>query len=546
MVLAKLSFFKKVGVAIKNAFIRHKRKVIQLYAALLYNSNIYGFITGKIYKGESKNACVPGLNCYSCPGAVGACPLGALQNAIATSGRTYPFYILGILILFGLALGRTICGFLCPVGLAQELLYKIKTPKVKKSKATYVLSYFKYVILALIIAVPLIYQGIPFFCKYICPAGTFEGGVFLLLHPDNDAYFGLLGYLFSWKFVVLIIIVVASIFIFRFMCRFLCPLGAIYGFFSKLALIGIKLDKDACIDCGKCITTCKMDIRCVGDHECISCGDCISVCPTKAITYKGSKIFLHPSQTMVVENVDEQVKITDMVDSLEKTEEVQAKKTDNNDKIVVTKEQYDKKVLLHKILKISVGVLSGLILVFSLVYYNFIVPALDKKEPPQSGDVTYGTTVGANMQDFTLDIFNTDGKTFTLSQNLDKVTVLNFWYTDCDPCVAEIPHFNEVAVEYESQVNVVAVHRYDGERMRSEIADNINSEIANRKESWTNYKIKFVYDSKVREERLADMFEIQAYPVTVIINKQGVITCVNLGVMSKSELATQVEYAINN
>ena len=162
-----INFFKKIGVAVKNAFIRHKRKVIQLYAALLYNSNIYGFVTGKIYKGDSKNACVPGLNCYSCPGAVGACPLGALQNAIATSGRTYPFYVLGIIILFGLALGRTICGFLCPVGLMQELLYKIKTPKVKKSKATYVLSYFKYVILALIIAILLMLVYIAFRFEFL-------------------------------------------------------------------------------------------------------------------------------------------------------------------------------------------------------------------------------------------------------------------------------------------------------------------------------------------------------------------------------------------
>ena len=541
-----INFFKKIGVAVKNAFIRHKRKVIQLYAALLYNSNIYGFVTGKIYKGDSKNACVPGLNCYSCPGAVGACPLGALQNAIATSGRTYPFYVLGIIILFGLALGRTICGFLCPVGLMQELLYKIKTPKVKKSKATYVLSYFKYVILALIIAVPLIYQGIPFFCKYICPAGTFEGGVFLLLHPDNDAYFGLLGYLFSWKFIVLVAIVLASIFIFRFMCRFLCPLGAIYGFFSKLALIGIKLDKNACIDCGKCITACKMDIRKVGDHECISCGECISVCPTKAISWKGSKFFLHPSQTMVVESVESQVKIADLVQSLPESEN-KIENKNNEDKIVVTQKVYDSKVRLHKIIKISIGVISALVLAFSLVYYNFIVPSLDKKEPPQSGNgIEYGTTVGANMKDFTLDLFNTNGQTFTLSENLDKVTVLNFWYTDCDPCVAEIPHFNEVAIEYESEVNVVAVHRYDGERNRAGIEQNINSEIANRKESWSNYKIKFAYDSKTKADRLADMFEIQAYPVTVIINKQGEITCVNLGVMSKAELVAQVQYAINN
>ena len=124
-----------------------KRKLIQLYAALLFNANLKGFITGDIYKGPVKNTCSPGLGCYSCPGAVGACPLGALQNALSSSGKTAPYYVFGIIMLYGLMFGRWICGFLCPFGLIQELIHKIPTPKLKKSKVTRVLSYFKYVIL---------------------------------------------------------------------------------------------------------------------------------------------------------------------------------------------------------------------------------------------------------------------------------------------------------------------------------------------------------------------------------------------------------------
>ena len=284
-------FFGKI----KNWFVRHKpskRKLIQLYAALLYNANIKGFFSGRIYKGATKNICVPGLNCYSCPGAVGSCPLGALQNALTASGTRTPAYIFGTIILFGLLLGRTICGWLCPVGLAQELLYKIKTPKLKKSKATRALSYLKYFLLiALVVILPMFF-AIPGFCEYVCPAGTFEGGVGLLSNANNEGLLQNLGPLFSWKFTLLVIIVVASIFIFRVFCRFLCPLGALYGFFCRIALLGVKLDKDKCTDCGLCITACKMDIKKVGDHECIHCGACISVCPTKAISWKGSKLFI--------------------------------------------------------------------------------------------------------------------------------------------------------------------------------------------------------------------------------------------------------------
>ena len=285
------TFLKKI----KDWFIKHKpskRKVVQLYAALLYNANIKGFFNGRIYKGATKNACVPGLNCYSCPGAIGSCPLGSLQNALSASKTKTPAYVFGIIILFGLLLGRTICGWLCPVGLGQELLYKIKTPKAKKNRVTRVLSYFKYVVLvALVVIVPL-YYAIPGFCEYICPAGTFEGGIGLLANETNAGLLGILGPLFTWKFTLLVLIIVASIFFFRFFCRFLCPLGALYGFFCRVAMLGVKLDKNKCTDCGLCIGVCKMDIKNVGDHECIHCGACISVCPAKAISWKGEKLFI--------------------------------------------------------------------------------------------------------------------------------------------------------------------------------------------------------------------------------------------------------------
>ena len=71
-------------------FLPTRRRLIQLYAALLHNANLKGYIQGEIYTGRAKTLCVPGLNCYSCPGAAGACPLGALQNALASTGNRPP------------------------------------------------------------------------------------------------------------------------------------------------------------------------------------------------------------------------------------------------------------------------------------------------------------------------------------------------------------------------------------------------------------------------------------------------------------------------
>lgn len=286
---------------VKNFFVKikpSKRKLIQLYAALLYNAQMKGFITGDIFTGKTKSWCLPGMNCYSCPGAIGACPLGSLQNALAESKTKAPTYVLGIILLYCITLGRWICGWLCPGGFLQELLYKIKSPKVRKSKVTRALSYFKYVLLfVMVIGIPLMFglssdRAVPSFCKFICPLGTFEGGIFLLANPNNKAYFVNLGPLFTWKFCLLIGFIVASIFIYRFFCRFFCPLGAIYGIFNKLSILGIKVDKTKCNSCGSCVSHCKMDVKQVGDHECIMCGECIDTCHAHAIDWKliGKKI----------------------------------------------------------------------------------------------------------------------------------------------------------------------------------------------------------------------------------------------------------------
>lgn len=265
-----------------------KRKLIQFFTTFLYNANLSDFLQGKIYRGPLKSVCVPGLNCYSCPGALGACPLGSLQSSFSGVFLKIPFYVIGTIMLFGLLLGRLICGWGCPFGLVQELLYKLPTPKLQRNEFTKKLSSLKYPIgIIFLIALPLLYyfmdgMGIPAFCKFICPAGTLQAA--LPLAATNSFVRSNLGILFSWKLVILIIIVVASIFIYRPFCRFICPLGAIYGLFNKLSVFGIKIDMDRCIGCDKCMRHCKMDCTEVGDRECINCGECIKVCPTKAIS----------------------------------------------------------------------------------------------------------------------------------------------------------------------------------------------------------------------------------------------------------------------
>ena len=257
---------------------------MQLISALIYNANIKGFSDGVIYFGNLKGVCVPGLNCYSCPGAVASCPLGSLQNAVASSGRTIPFYIIGTLLLFGVLFGRFICGFLCPFGLIQELLYKIPSPKLKKSKVTRKLSCLKYILLAVFVVILPLMFAYPGFCKYICPAGTLEAGILLTMYDETIA--ALRGALFNWKAAVLAAVVIGAVIVYRGFCRFICPLGAIYSFFNRIAIVGVTVDEAKCTKCGHCVRMCKMDIKNVGDRECISCGECMDVCPEDAVYWK--------------------------------------------------------------------------------------------------------------------------------------------------------------------------------------------------------------------------------------------------------------------
>ena len=265
----------------------HKRRLIQVICAVLYNCNFTGFLKGSIYQGKLKGVCVPGLNCYSCPGAIGACPLGSLQSALVSSKYKFPYYILGMLLLIGILFGRVVCGFLCPFGLLQDLLYKIPLPKLKKSKFTRALSYLKYVILiVMVVGIPIVLK-IPGFCKYICPQGTLEGGI--ILTAMNEPLRKLTGALFIWKLSLMILMLLTMISVFRCFCRFICPLGAIYSFFNRISITGVKVDEDRCVNCNICIEECKMDVMKVSDHECIHCGECIKKCPVSAISYRSLK-----------------------------------------------------------------------------------------------------------------------------------------------------------------------------------------------------------------------------------------------------------------
>lgn len=264
-----------------------KRKLIQIAAFGFTNFRIGNFAKGQIYTGKWKQFCSPGLNCYSCPAANLACPIGAMQ-AVATSKKmNFSFYIVGIILAIGAVLGRGVCGYLCPFGLFQELLFEIKSPKFK---LPHFLTWIKYFILVVFVMIlPAFYVsslGIsnPWFCEYLCPAGTLEAGIPLLLM--NGGLRNVIGPIFLLKTGILIVVFVLSILCFRFFCKVLCPLGAIYGLLNKISMLHIECDKKKCNDCGLCSKICEMDVnpaKEVRSMECILCGKCLDGCEKNAL-----------------------------------------------------------------------------------------------------------------------------------------------------------------------------------------------------------------------------------------------------------------------
>lgn len=274
-----------------------RRRWVQILSTIVLNPIVPNFFTGSIVQLRSKGVCVPVLNCYSCPSALGACPIGSLQHAVA--GIRYRLsigevqlglYTLGSIGVVGSLVGRFPCGWLCPFGLLQEWLHKIPGPKLRIPR---VLRYLKYVVLVLtVIVLPAVVLnavgfGETWFCKWICPAGTLEAGIPLV--AANAGIRGMVGLLFVWKVSLLVLFLLWMIVSHRPFCRTICPMGALLGLFNRVSLLRLRVDHSRCLSCGSCSRACPVELdvlREANSPECIRCLKCVKACDAAALDYQ--------------------------------------------------------------------------------------------------------------------------------------------------------------------------------------------------------------------------------------------------------------------
>jgi len=252
-----------------NRLLKSRRWTIQLGGLVLINSYFFPWL--------KRIPCV-GLNCYACPAAVFACPIGALQQF--SVNHKIPYYTIGFLGVTGVLIGRLSCGWFCPFGLLQDYMHKIKAPKLRLGNR---FGWTRYAVLVFLVGV-IPYLTLQTWFSKLCPVGTIEASIPLV--AINASLRSLIGGMYIIKLSILAAFLLAMVFIRRPFCRFVCPLGAIYSLFNRFSRFQLTVDTAKCTKCGECKKSCPTDIKIYENpqnSQCIRCLDCIKKCPTSAI-----------------------------------------------------------------------------------------------------------------------------------------------------------------------------------------------------------------------------------------------------------------------
>ena len=289
-----MPFKNKISIRADRSFaIKHWRTAVQTLSLILLNPFVY----------RQMGVCLPVMNCWACPAAASACPVGVAGGFLAHG--LIPFAVIGVFVLTGVIAGRIFCGWVCPFGFLQDLMHKIPAPKYtiprKVDRKLFILPLLFLVVTVILVPIFFGKESKLFFCAF-CPAGALEAA--LPLHIANNLEAGFVSIAAdiagSWRIWILVVVLVSFVPIKRSFCRFMCPIGLTVGLLNVLSIFKVshgyaKMSRyfgfgpssgGLCPTpgCDLCTNDCPVDLNALADvntKECITCYLCIEACPTQ-------------------------------------------------------------------------------------------------------------------------------------------------------------------------------------------------------------------------------------------------------------------------
>ena len=180
-------------------------------------------------------------------------------------------------IIITIIFGRFFCGWVCAFGSYNDFIHILSKNVFNinfeiNEQVDKILKYVKYVVLLLLMVVVWTTGS-----KVLDTASPWDAFAQITNFPQVLSYYTI-------GVLLLLIITIGAIFVERFFCRYLCPLGAVFNIFSRIGILKIKKPTDKCGKCRVCTNNCSMGLSlykaqsvCGGD--CINCFNCIEACP---------------------------------------------------------------------------------------------------------------------------------------------------------------------------------------------------------------------------------------------------------------------------
>lgn len=204
------------------------------------------------------------------------------------------FAAIAFVLLLTLVFGRIYCSVICPMGVFQDLVIRVRkllSPKGRKPKRHFVKEprIVRYGVLALVIMTALTFSQL--LLTILAPYSAYGRMVRSIVGLSRGE--SLAPALLITAAATLVVICVCAWIWGRGWCNTVCPVGSVLGLVSRFSLFKVSIDQSQCVSCRKCEKGCKsscidIDTHTIDHSRCVDCFDCLDSCPKGGIKFRFS------------------------------------------------------------------------------------------------------------------------------------------------------------------------------------------------------------------------------------------------------------------